>query len=144
MADVILDTNIVIDYLSARRERHAEAVDLLEHLLISDDEVPVVPAGCLKDIYYILCRHYQREDVVRMRLDDFRSVVEVADLDRDVLDAAFASDEPDLEDGIVRATAELRGAAAIVTRDADAYAASSIPHVDASTYLRAKGPQPQS
>lgn len=134
MASVVLDTNIVLDYLSAKRPCHRAAVDLLEALLEGDDELPVVPAGCIKDVYYILCRHFRNEEIVRERLDGFRHVVHVADLTADVLDAAFASDEPDLEDGIVRATAELMGARAIITRDADAYAGSSVPCMDAQTY----------
>lgn len=139
MAKVVLDTNIVLDYLSATREKHADAVDLLEALLADGAAEPVLPAGCIKDAYYILCRHYHNESLVRSRLDDFRRVVTVADLTQEVLDRAFASDEPDLEDGIVRATAELLGADAIITRDAAAYGASSVPSMDARAYcLRAE------
>ena len=134
MARVVLDTNIILDYLSATRERHRDAVDLLEVLLSSEDKSPVVLAASIKDAYYILCRHYHNERVVRSRLNDFRSLMEVAELTVPVLDAAFASDEPDLEDGIVRATAELLGAEAIVTRDASAYAGSSVPSMDARAY----------
>ena len=134
MARVVLDTNIILDYLSATRERHRDAVDLLEVLLSSEDKSPVVLAASIKDAYYILCRHYRDEGVIRSRLNDFRSLMEVAELTVPVLDAAFASDEPDLEDGIVRATAELLGAEAIVTRDASAYAGSSVPSMDARAY----------
>ena len=130
----MLDTNIILDYLSATRERHRDAVDLLETLLSSEDKSPVVLAASIKDAYYILCRHYHNEGVVRSRLNDFRSLMEVAELTVPVLDAAFASDEPDLEDGIVRATAELLGAEAIVTRDASAYVGSSVPSMDARAY----------
>ena len=104
MARVVLDTNIILDYLSATRERHQDAADLLEALLSSDDKTPVILAAGIKDAYYILCRHYHDEALVRARLDDFRALMEVAELTAPVLDAAFASDEPDLEDGIVRAT----------------------------------------
>lgn len=136
MAKVVLDTNIVLDYLSASRPCHADAVTLLESLLLSDDAEPVVLAAELKDAYYILCRHYRDEALVRSRLDDFRHVVEVAELTGAVLDRAFACDEPDLEDGIVRATAELLDARAIVTRDESAYAGSFVPSMDAHTYVR--------
>ena len=94
----------------------------------------VVPAGSIKDAYYILCRHYRDERIVRSRIDDFRGLVEIAELTIPVLDAAFSSDEPDLEDAIVRSTAELLGARAIITRDASAYARSSVPSMDARTY----------
>ena len=138
MADVILDTNIILDYLSATRERHVEAVNVLEQLLESDVYEPVILAAGIKDAYYILCRHFgaNREELVRERLDAFRQVVSVAELTYDVVDRAFASNEPDLEDGIVRATAELRGAAAIVTRDRSAYESSSVPSMTAKEFLQ--------
>ena len=137
LADVILDTNIVLDYLSATREKHLEAVDVLEQLLESDRYEPVILAASIKDAYYILCRHFgaRREALVRERLNVFRRVVSVAELSLDVLDRAFASDEPDLEDGIVRATAELRGAAAIITRDRSAYGSSAVPSMTAKDFL---------
>lgn len=134
MTRVVLDTNIVLDYLSATRPRHLDTVDLLESLLSSGDVRAVVPAGSIRDAYYILCRHYRDERIVRSRIDDFRGLVEIAELTVPVLDAAFSSDEPDLEDAIVRSTAELLGARAIITRDATAYARSSVPSMDARTY----------
>ena len=134
MTRIVLDTNIVLDYLSATRHYHLDAVDLLECLLSSEDTTAVVPAGSVKDAYYILCRHYRNEKIVRSRIDDFRRFVEIAELTVPVLDAAFSSDEPDLEDAVVRSTAELLGAKAIITRDATAYARSSVPSMDARTY----------
>lgn len=139
MARVVLDTNIILDYLSAKREHHGDAVRLLEALLSSDDKTPVILAAAIKDVYYILCRHYHDEPLVRSRLDDFRALMDVADLTGPVLDGAFSSEELDLEDGIVRATAELLGAEAIVTRDSSAYWGSSVPAMDARAYCECLG-----
>ena len=136
MAKVILDTSIILDYLSAGRPCHADAARLLEGLLDAGDVTPLVPAGCLKDAYYILCRHYHNEPLVRERMNAFRKVVEVQSPTNEVLDVAFASDEPDLEDDMVRATAELLDAKAIITRDATAYRGSSVPAMDAVTYCQ--------
>ena len=134
MARVLLDTNIVLDYLSAARPCHAQAVELLERLLESDIE-PVIAASSIKDAYYILCRHYRREAAVRERLHDFLDIVGLEELTQEVVEAAFASDEPDFEDGILRATAELGGFSAIITRDAAAYASSSVPAMDCTKAL---------
>lgn len=134
MASVILDTNIIIDYLSLTRAFHSDAVDVLEVLLSSPDKEPVVLAACLKDVYYILCRQYHHESAVRDRLNGFRQVVSVAELTNEVLDRAFGSDEPDVEDGIVRATAELMSAEAIITRDDAAYKTSRVPSMTAREY----------
>lgn len=138
MASVVLDTNIMLDYLSATREQHLDAVDLLEQLLESDVYEPTILAASIKDAYYILCRHFgvRREGLVRDRLDAFRQVVTVAELTNEVLDRAFTSDEPDLEDGVVRATAELLSASAIITRDRDAYASSTVPSMTAREFLQ--------
>lgn len=136
MAKVILDTNIILDYLSAGRPCHADAVRLLEGIIDAGDINPVVPAGCLKDTYYILCRHYHNEPLVRERIDAFRKVVEVQALTSEVLDAAFVSDEPDLEDAMVRATAELLDVEAIITRDSAAYRSSTVPAMDAVAYCQ--------
>ncbi len=133
----MLDTIISVVYLCATRERHDDAVDLLEVLLSSADKTPVILATGIKDAYYILCRHYHDEVLVRARLDDFRALMEVAELTGSVLDAVFASDGPDLEGGIVRATAELLDAEAIVTRDASAYRGSRVPSMDARAYCAA-------
>lgn len=137
MDKVVLDTNIVLDYLSAGRAEHAVASDLIFELLSDPTLEPVILAGSLKDVYYILNRHYKNEPIVRERLDDFRSIVSIEPLDARVLDAAFASDEPDLEDAIVRASAELMGARAIITRDAAAFKASHVPTMDARAFLLA-------
>lgn len=130
----LLDTNIVLDYLSASRPEHAAAVDLLEALLTTEGYAPVVSASSLKDAYYILCRKYRAEPIVRDRLHDFLEVVELEEVTRVVIEAAFSSDEPDFEDGIIRATAELGGMAAIITRDDAAYRASSVPVMDARAF----------
>lgn len=135
MAKVILDTNIVLDYLSATRPKHGDAVLLLEGLLASEYYEPCLPVSSVKDAYYILCQHYRNEPIVRERLDAFCEIVDLVDTTASALDCAFASDEPDLEDGIVRAIAELEGAAAIVTRDEAAFAGSSVPALDARAFL---------
>ncbi len=129
------DTNVVLDYLSASRPRHFDAVDFFSRVFDGGDIEPVVLAGSLKDVYYIMCRAYKNRDVVRRRLDDFRDVVSVYDLSGKVLDAAFVCDEPDLEDAIVRASAELMGAKAIITRDARAFRGSSVPSMDAREFV---------
>ena len=115
-----------------------KSYNLIKEVLGSDVYEPVILAASIKDAYYILCHHYgkRREELVRDRLDAFRQIVEVAELTNEVLDRAFSCDEANLEDGIVRATAELRSAAAIITRDQTAYARSSVPSMAAREFLQ--------
>lgn len=134
MDKVVVDTNVVLDYLSASRPCHFEAVDLFCEALETGDFEAYVLAGSLKDVYYIMCRAYKNPTLVKQRLNNFRKFVRVYDLTSEVLDAAFASDEPDLEDAIVRASAELMSARAIITRDAKAFKSSTVPSMDARTF----------
>ena len=115
-----------------------KSYNLIKEALGSDVYEPVILAASIKDAYYILCRHYgkRREELVRDRLDAFRQIMAVAELTNEVLERAFSCDEADLEDGIVRATAELRSAAAIITRDQTAYARSSVPSMTAREFLQ--------
>ena len=48
MDRVVVDTNIILDYLSASRPNHFEAVDFFSAVLDEGDIVPVVLAGSLK------------------------------------------------------------------------------------------------
>lgn len=133
MAKVLLDTNVVLDYLSSTRPEHLAAVDLLEALIDTGTGI-LVPAGSLKDAYYILCRKYRDERVVRERLWGFSKIVELGELTGEVVELAFSSDESDFEDGIVRATAEIAGVEAIITRDAGAFASSFVPAMTPAQY----------
>ncbi len=135
----MVDTNIILDYLSASRPCHFEAVDLFCEALETGDFEAYVLAGSLKDVYYIMCRAYKNPALVKQRLNDFRRFVHVFDLSGEVLDAAFESDEPDLEDAIVRASAELMGARAIITRDVKAFRGSTVPSMDARSFTMSLG-----
>ena len=61
------------------------------------------------------------------------------DLKASYAKAALDSDEPDFEDGLVRAAAETEAAFAIITRDAQAFKTSSVPAMSAARYLELFG-----
>ena len=50
-------------------------------------------------------------------------------------DRSLKSNEPDFEDGLVRACAELNGADFIITRDEDAFVGSKVKSVTAKEFL---------
>ncbi len=127
---VLLDTNVLLDYLSVTRKRHADAVLLLEQIFGSADKRPALVASTLKDAYYILRRHYGSEEVVRQRLRDIRDLFVIVGLSTDIIDRAFASEEPDFEDALVLMSAEAVRAWAIVTRGRTAFACASVPVYD--------------
>lgn len=127
MDRVLLDTNVILDLLSFDRPGHAEAQAFLERALDEEGLEVVIAASSLNDAYHILRRHYSSEEWARDDIATLRRLFTVAELTLEVVDRALASDEPDFEDGIIRATAELVGARAIVSNDRAAFRTSPVP-----------------
>ena len=136
---VLLDTNILIDICDPTRPGYKEACKLLKACATKRKRTLIACVSSLKDAYYILQRQYVNEQAARMDIDRLFDLLEVVDLTSRHARAALDSDEPDFEDGLVRAVAESHNVAAIITRDARAFAGSNIPCMDARAYLEKIG-----
>lgn len=125
---VLLDTNILLDYLDARREEHETARQLV-HAILAREGTPVAPASSYKDVYYILRRSLGSEQDARRLVRGLIECVPIATVDLRATDLApaIADDEPDFEDALMRQLAERERVVAIVTRDAAAFRGSFVP-----------------
>lgn len=129
----LLDTNILLDSMFPARPQHAQAKRLVE--LASHGRYQAhVSAGSLKDIYYVACK-YVDEGRVREFIRLFMQIFHVCAVDMPACKRAVDSDEPDFEDGIIRAIAEVEGADFIITRDTAAYMAANVGKLDAAALL---------
>ena len=134
MDKLFLDTNFLLDVALQERPESEQAAQLFEK--ISNNEVTgLVCASSLKDFYYIAKRDMD-EELERRWLKLFNKVCYVPVMDQAVVDLALDSDEPDFEDGLLRAVAELERADFIISRDADAFVNSEIPKITATEYLQ--------
>ena len=141
---LLIDTNVIIDYAVSSRPSHSEAVTLFEEAAADKKVELLVPVSSLKDVYYVMCRNYSDEPTARQAL---RRITEtyftVIDLLAVYGRTALDSDEPDFEDGLVRAAAEAIGADAIVTRDAAVFGTSTVrcfTPAQATEFMRARRP----
>lgn len=133
MVNVFLDTNILIDAMIPGRPQHAEAVTIL--LLHSQRTITAcISASSLKDIYYISRKELPKEKIIWF-ISWFLDNLVVYPIDESICRAAIHSDEPDFEDGIMRAIAEQNCADFIVTRDGEAYRDSRIQAMNAESFL---------
>lgn len=89
----------------------------------------------LKDAYYILSK-YANEPSAREFVLAAIDLFEVVAVDATVCRMAALSDEPDLEDGIIRVCAEQVDADFILSRDKHAFERSSIRRLSAQEYLQ--------
>jgi predicted nucleic acid-binding protein len=121
---VLLDTNVVLDVL-LRREPWREAAEALWQANDDGRLVGYVTATTLADVFYVARRltDLQRaRQAVQVCLDAF----EIASVDRSRLERAQQLSGSDFEDNVQIACAEADGLDAIVTRDTDSFAGSTV------------------
>lgn len=133
MYRILLDTNILLDSVIPNRPQHDEALALLKWCNGSGD-YGFAAATSFNDAYYILCRAYS-EAIAREALENLLGLVAVAPVSAEECDRSLWSNEPDFEDGLVRACAELNGADFIITRDEEAFVGSKVKSVTAKEFL---------
>ena len=133
MDKLFLDTNYLFD-LALDHRPGAESAEELFALVCDGQAVAAIAPSSLKDFYYI-GRQDIAEDQRRAWLAFFLDAFSVVDLNREACQRALRSDEPDFEDGIVRALSESSHCTAIITRDLPAFAHSVVPAMSAEAYL---------
>lgn len=131
---VLFDTNILLDAIVETRPQSHEARDALKACNGGGD-MGMVTAGSLKDTYYVLSRAYD-EETARQAIQKLLGLLVVLPLGAEEAVTAATSSEPDYEDALVRAAAELNDVSFILTRDEGAFNNSPIRKLTCKEYLR--------
>lgn len=130
MNRIFLDTNYLLDLTVQARPEHEVASMLFKSCAEQDIDMLMLSSS-LKDVYYLLRRHYGTEATAREVISNLRKVLTPVALTLEIIDIALASDEPDYEDGLVRAAAEACAVDLIVSRDKTAFVTSPLKKVNA-------------
>jgi predicted nucleic acid-binding protein len=133
MSRLLLDTNILLDAVMRERPQSAEARRVLDRCNGGGD-MGLVAAVSLKDLYYVLGKCWG-EPTARACVEQLMGLVVVAPVGGEEADLALHAGEPDFEDGLVRACAELNDVDFIITRDAAAFRKGRVRSVSAAEYL---------
>ena len=131
----LIDTNIILDAAMSERPGRAAATLLLDEIA-HGALTGYVTALSLKDVYYILTKYFDEpsaREFVAAALDAF----EILPIDESICRIAIASDEPDFEDGLIRASAEVAPVDFIISRDERAFRRSTIKRMSAQEYVDA-------
>jgi len=123
---VLIDTNIVLDFL-LQREPFSQDAELLFQAIDVGEVVGYVTATTLTDIFYISRRHTRSIEQARQAVSETLTVMMICPVDRPVLESAFNSGLADFEDAVQIFSAVAQGLEAIVTRDAQGFLSSLIP-----------------
>ena len=125
--DLLLDTNVLIDFLSRREPFYQNAVKLFAAGAFGDVRL-WVPVQSLCDAFYVMRKHVDPQKLQRMiaRVCD---VVTPVDLTSQDASRALQLAWPDYEDCLISLAAEKAKARFLVTRDADGFTRSSVPTI---------------
>lgn len=132
MPRLMVDTNVLLDLLSKDRALHGQAQALFMEAIGHNDNELFTLASSLKDVYYLIRRHYGSEAEARCAVSKLVEVVSLLSCDGELVQLALDSDEPDFEDGLVRRAAERVQLDGIVTRDKAGFLGSAIPKLTVS------------
>ena len=123
---ILLDTNIVLDYL-LEREPFIQDAEALFEAINSGQVIGSVTATTLTDIFYIAHRQTRSIELARQAVSTTLAVMVICPVNRAILEAAFASGLADFEDAVQIFCAVSQCLEAIVTRDAQGFSGSVVP-----------------
>jgi predicted nucleic acid-binding protein len=134
MERILVDTNIVLDLLSQRKESYREAQELFT---LSDHKAITLYVSSLTiaNTHYLLSKHHTLE-MARKILIKFKVLVEVLPIDDKILELALVSEFKDFEDAIQYYTALENDIAIIVTRNKKDFKNAVISVLTAKEYLK--------
>ena len=134
---LLFDTNALVDFScpTYERPRHDAVATLVTQAFVHSITT-YVSMGSLKDTYYLLRRMGRNHIEAQRAVGRLLMVFTPLDLCSHHARSALVSDEPDFEDGLIRAQAEELGVDAIVTDDRHAFATCEIPHLSAADCLK--------
>lgn len=134
MSSLLFDTNALVYWVYCDSPYNEEVSALLYQELAGRGSVYAL-ASSLNEIYYALHTHYMSEKQARASIRDIAEVFDLVDLTGTLVFSAFDSDEPDYEDGLIRAAAEALQVDAIISYDKKAFKGSPIPKLTAKEAL---------
>ena len=130
---VIVDTNVVLDVLLARKPFASNAARVFALTEQSRIEAWIC-ATTVTTVDYLLSQtlpHSKAREALRMLL----SIFDVALVNKPVLERALASPMKDFEDAVLAEAGVLVGAKAVVTRNARDFSRASIPALTPQEFL---------
>ena len=136
MDKIFVDTNIVIDLLSKRKEFYKPASWLFT---LSDNKEITIAISSLTfaNTFYLLSKELETAKVKDI-LRKFKLLVKVLPMDDKIIDLSLNSDFRDFEDAIQYFTAIENKFEIIITRNLKDFKLSKIPVMTATDYLAMK------
>ena len=123
---VLLDTNIVLDYLGANKGFTEDSEKVFD-LAPQRKDIKLVSSSAITDIIYVLRRAVKDREVFKKKYKSFRKRISILSVTEKDIDTAFARDWKDFEDAVQYTVAESNNVDCIITRNKDDFEENTIP-----------------
>jgi len=131
---VLLDTNIIIDYLEEREPFYANSYRVIQLGLESEIET-IMSAGAVKDVYYLI-KQFLKDDVkARECIFLISNYIKIVNTTAEDITSAVILYMPDFEDALIAAAARREKADYIITRNEKDFINSPIPAITPEQFL---------
>ena len=124
---VLLDTNVVLDYLGANLNFTDDAEKVFE-LAAKRKDIKFVSSSAITDILYVLRRVLKDREQVRQKYESFRKKIRILSVTEQDIDIAFARNWKDFEDAVQYTVAEANNVDCIITRNKADFEEDKIPN----------------
>lgn len=131
---VLIDTNVVLDYLGANQNFTDEAEKVFD-LAAKRKDIKLVSSSAITDILYVLRRAVKDRETVRRKYESFRKKISILSVTEHDIDTAFARNWKDFEDAVQYTVAEANGVDCIVTRNKSDFEENVIPSYTPSEFV---------
>lgn len=136
MDRILVDTNIIIDLLTKRREFYIPASELFT--LADKKEIKLaISSLTFANIFYLLSKELNDEKAKEI-LRKFKLLVKILPMDDKIIDLSLNSGFKDFEDAIQYFTAIENNLEIIITRNLKDFKLAKIPVMTAENYLNLK------
>lgn len=131
---ILLDTNIILDYLGANQSFSDEAEAVFD-LANERKDIKFVSSSAVTDILYVLRRAVKDKDEVRNKFKALRSHIDILPVTGADIDKAFDRNWKDFEDAVQYTVAESNGVDCIITRNKNDFEETAIPSMTPAEFL---------
>jgi predicted nucleic acid-binding protein len=132
---VLIDTNVILDYVLKREPFAADALSCLERLIISKEKVWLT-ASTITDIYYVTRRTLKDSAKAKAVIAKLLNAFQVAGVDKADCIIALGNGVSDYEDALVSVCAKKVKAEYVITRNIKDFEKSAVPAITPSDFLK--------
>jgi len=125
---VLLDTNIIIDFLEEREPFYANSYRVIQYGLEGVMET-IISAGAVKDVYYLIKRFFNDDVKARESVFLISNYIKIVNTTAEDITSAIIMFMPDFEDALIAAAARREKADYIITRNESDFKNSPIPAI---------------